>query len=861
MSRAKTLAKTSSQIRKRPTPKKHSKTEPFLTGKSLIAVLCILLAAATIALYSPVVTHSFVVWDDHDYVVANSHVHAGLSWNTIKWAFASTEASNWHPLTWLSHALDFQLFALNPAGHHLDSVLIHALNAVLLFLLLVWGTKRVGPSLLVAALFAVHPLNVESVAWVAERKSVLSTLFFLLAIGAYGWYARKPDWRRYLLVAALFAAGLMAKPMVITLPFVLLLLDYWPLERIAFRSSLFAVRQNAGDETSGEKRTATSDLRFVLLEKVPLLLLSAASAWITVKAQRAGQSVRSLHQFPLGLRIENAVVAYVLYLWKMLWPARLAALYPHSANTLPAWQVVLSALILVGITVLVMALRRKGYLPVGWFWFLGTLIPVIGLVQVGGAAMADRYAYIPLIGIFVMIAWSLDDLAEAKAVSTVWRVFPAVCVLIMLGFVTSRQLSYWENEYKLWAHTVEVTEQNPYAQAVLGDALMNPDLTGAVSNLEGLDTEQKRMDEARLHYEEALKSYRELAQQNPAAYLPDMATTLNEIGNLDRRENRTDEARQNYEEAMQYYHQLAQQNPDPHLVNMATTLSNLAAVDRRENRVDDASRNYEEALKIRRQLAQQDPDKYLPSVVDTLINLGFVERSQKQTVEAHQHFEEALIIGRQLAQQDPDRYLPALANRLINLGNFDTEQNRMDEGRQHYEEALEIYQQLAQQNPAAYLPNVAATLNNLGLLERDQKQNAQAYAHFEEALKVYRQVAQQNPAAYLPETAMVLNNLGKLDGARNRLDDANQNFEGALKIYRQLAQQDPDRYLPDLAGALNNLAFVDRLQVRLEQSRVNYTEAMTIYRKLAQGNSDRYANDLARVEAGLAELERKAPAR
>jgi len=682
-----------------------------------------------------------------------------------------------------------------------------------------------------------------------------------LAIGAYGWYARKPDWRRYLLVAALFAAGLMAKPMVITLPFVLLLLDYWPLERIAFRSSLFAVRQNAGDETSGEKRTATSDLRFVLLEKVPLLLLSAASAWITVKAQRAGQSVRSLHQFPLGLRIENAVVAYVLYLWKMLWPARLAALYPHSANTLPAWQVVLSALILVGITVLVMALRRKGYLPVGWFWFLGTLIPVIGLVQVGGAAMADRYAYIPLIGIFVMIAWSLDDLAEAKAVSTVWRVFPAVCVLIMLGFVTSRQLSYWENEYKLWAHTVEVTEQNPYAQAVLGDALMNPDLTGAVSNLEGLDTEQKRMDEARLHYEEALKSYRELAQQNPAAYLPDMATTLNEIGNLDRRENRTDEARQNYEEAMQYYHQLAQQNPDPHLVNMATTLSNLAAVDRRENRVDDASRNYEEALKIRRQLAQQDPDKYLPSVVDTLINLGFVERSQKQTVEAHQHFEEALIIGRQLAQQDPDRYLPALANRLINLGNFDTEQNRMDEGRQHYEEALEIYQQLAQQNPAAYLPNVAATLNNLGLLKRDQKQNAQAYAHFEEALKVYRQVAQQNPAAYLPETAMVLNNLGKLDGARNRLDDANQNFEGALKIYRQLAQQDPDRYLPDLAGALNNLAFVDRLQVRLEQSRVNYTEAMTIYRKLAQGNSDRYANDLARVEAGLAELERKAPAR
>ncbi len=857
MSRARTPAKTSSQVRKRPTSKKHSRTEPFLTGEKLIAALSVLLAAATIALYSPVVGHSFVVWDDHDYVTANSHVHGGLSWSTIKWAFASTDASNWHPLTWLSHALDYQLFALNPAGHHLDSVLIHAVNAVLLFLLLVWGTKRVGPSLLVAALFAVHPLNVESVAWVAERKSVLSTFFFLLAIGAYGWYARKPDWRRYLLVAMLFAAGLMAKPMVITLPFVVLLLDYWPLQRIAFRSSSFAVRQNAGTETSTEKRTATNQLRFLLLEKVPLLFLSAASAWITLKAQRAGQSVRNLHQFPLSLRIENAVVAYAQYLWKMLWPARLAALYPHPATPLPMWQVVLSALVLVGVTAVAIIFRRKRYLPVGWFWFLGTLIPVIGLVQVGGAAMADRYAYIPLIGIFVMIAWSLDDLAEAKAVGTVWRVVPAMCVLIVLGFVTVRQLSYWENEYTLWAHTVAVTEQNPYAEAVLGDALMNPDLVTAASQVDGLDTEEKRMDEARRHYEEALKSYRQLAQQNPAAYLPDMATTLNEIGNLDRREDRTDEARLNYEEAMQYYHQFAEQNPDPHLLNMATTLSNLAAVNLRENRLDDASQNYEEALKIRRQLAQKDPEKYLPSVVDTLVSLGLVERSQRQTDEASQHFEEALTIGRKLAQQEPDKYLPALANRLINLGNFDAEHNRMDEGRQHYEEALKIYRQLAQQDPA-YLPNVAATLNNLGLLDRDQKQNAQAYAHFEEALKVYRQVEQQNPDTYLPAMAMVLNNLGKLDGAQNRLDDAKQNFEGALKIYRQLAQGE---YLSDLAGTLTSLGYLNQLQKRSDESRAYYTEAMTIYRKLAQGNSDRYANDLARVEAGLAELERRAPSR
>src|SRR5580700_2039259 len=403
MSRAKTLAKTRAQIRKRPKRKAPSGAEPILKGRYLKTALGMLLAAVTIALYIPVTRHSFIVLDDRDYVTANFHIHGGLSWNTVKWAFTSTAAANWHPLTWLSHALDYQLFALNPAGHHLDSVLIHALNAVLLFLLLAWGTKRVGPSLLVAALFALHPINVESVAWVAERKNVLSTLFFFAAIAAYVWYAQKPDWRHYLLVAALFAAGLMAKPMVITLPFVLLLLDYWPLGRTAGSpSSVVRVPQLA--------------LPKLILEKVPLLFLSGLSAIITVRAQGSAQAVRTLHQFSFAIRIENAIVAYGLYLWKMLWPARLAPLYPHPESTLPVWQVSLSALVLVSVTVLVVVLRSRRYLLVGWFWFLGTLIPVIGLVQVGDAAMADRYAYIPLVGIFVMIAFGVADLAESSRV-------------------------------------------------------------------------------------------------------------------------------------------------------------------------------------------------------------------------------------------------------------------------------------------------------------------------------------------------------------------------------------------------------------------------------------------------------------
>src|ERR1700733_2929878 len=236
MSRGRTLQKTRTERRSKPNPKAPRKIAPFLvfTGKRLNIALCTLLAAVAVALYSPVIGHSFIVLDESEYVTANSHIHNGLGWDTIKWAFTSYDAANWHPLTWLSHALDYQLFALNPAGHHWDSVLIHALNAVVLFLLLAWSTKRTGPSLLVAALFALHPINVESVAWIAERKNVLSTLFFLLAIGTYAWYAQKPGWRRYLPMAALFAAALMAKPMAVTLPFVLLLLDYWPLERMSF---------------------------------------------------------------------------------------------------------------------------------------------------------------------------------------------------------------------------------------------------------------------------------------------------------------------------------------------------------------------------------------------------------------------------------------------------------------------------------------------------------------------------------------------------------------------------------------------------------------------------------------------------
>jgi protein O-mannosyl-transferase len=751
MSRAKTVSKRRAEGRPAESPRALPGSGSFLAGRTLNTVLCLLLAALTTALYSPVIGHSFVKWDDQPYVTANPHIHGGFGWNTVKWAFTSTDESNWHPLTWLSHALDYQLFALNPAGHHFDSILIHALNAVWLFLLLAWVTKRVGPSLLVAALFAMHPLNVESVAWVAERKNVLSTLFFFLAIAAYAGYARQPNWRRYSLLAALFAAGLMAKPMVITLPFVLLLLDYWPLERVLPDGS-----ESRPAAASGVPRASFSGL---LLEKLPLFCLSAASAWITLIAQRTAE--RTVEEFPLAIRVENAVVAYGLYLWKMLWPARLA-LYPHSALALPAWQWTLSTLVLLSVTVFVVAFRRKRYLPVGWFWFLGTLVPVIGLVQVGEASMADRYAYIPLIGIFVMLSFGLADFADVKRVPSAWRIMPALCALLALGFVTHRQMSYWESDYDLWAHTLAVAE-NPIAHDAMGSALLDPNLAIATNTRENLDTGQKRRDEARQHFERALYLRRQLAEQNSATYLPDMATTLNNLGNLDRLENRTDEAHQRYAEALKIHRQLVQQNLEPFPPDLAVTLNNLGTLEVTTMKLEDARQHFAEALTIYREAARQNPGPYLPRVAETLNNLGFVERAEKQKDESRRHYEEALQIRRQLAQQDPAAYLPYLATTLNDLGILDAAQNRPDDARRHYEEALQSYRKLAQQDPDMYLPYLAATLNNLAFLDEQQDRREEARAHYHEALDLFRQLLHSDPSKYAADVARVELSLRQLD--------------------------------------------------------------------------------------------------
>jgi Flp pilus assembly protein TadD len=431
-------------------------------------LVCVCLVLMTVAVYAPVRHYPFFSLDDGDYVTDNPHVRGGLTPQGIVWAFTHAYAANWHPLTWMSHMLDCQLWGLNAAGHHLTNVLFHAANAVLLFLVLASMTGTRWRSALVAGLFAWHPLHVESVAWVAERKDVLSAFFWLLTFAAYVWYVRQPRWQRYLFVVLCYALGLMAKPMLVTLPFVLLLLDYWPLHRI----------QPASLRSSGPV------LRRLLWEKSPLILLATGSSFVTFLVQKHAGALWPLQEIGVSLRLANALVSYAAYLLKMIWPVELAVFYPFRAGVY-LWQVAGAALLLGGLTVLVVCLsRRFRFLAVGWFWYLGTLVPVIGVVQNGGQAMADRYTYLPLIGLFLMIAWSIPaELGRSRT----WRIPLVLGVAAILAACQARtaiQLRYWVNSKTLFERTIAVTGGCAWAHASLAKTLADEgDLDGAVKQL------------------------------------------------------------------------------------------------------------------------------------------------------------------------------------------------------------------------------------------------------------------------------------------------------------------------------------------------------------------------------------------
>ncbi len=502
-------------------------------------ISCLLLVLVTFALYNPVGRDPYLNWDDNAYVYENFHVHAGLTWETVVWAFTTHTESNWHPVTWMSHALDVTLFGLNPAGPHYVNVLLHAANVVLLFLFLEAATGFVWRSLAVAALFAVHPLNVESVAWIAERKNVLSMLFFLAGLMAYVWYARKPSVGRYLAVFLSFALGLMAKPQVITFPCVLLLLDYWPLGR---------TRDLQGEGGSGH------NWRYLFLEKIPLFALSAASAWITMRAQAGAMHF----EYPVRVRLENAALSYGKYMLKAFWPAGLAPLYPHPGVTVSVPQAVVAAIALVAVTIAVFLSRRR-YLIVGWLWFVGTLVPMIGLVQVGVQAMADRYAYIPLIGLFVMVCWGAGDLFLNLHVPRAGPFLAAGAVLAALTAVTQRQIGFWQDNLVLWTHTLEVTKENYIAEDCVGEAL----------------EAQGKLDEAARHSENAVR----INPKDPIANL--------NLGAYQQRKG-------NYPSAITRYQAVLRFTQNPRL--LAAALTDLGYAYYSAGQLEAAQRSFDSAL-------------------------------------------------------------------------------------------------------------------------------------------------------------------------------------------------------------------------------------------------------------------------
>ena len=477
-------------------------------------VVTILLIAITLLVYAPIRHHQFLQYDDDGYVTDDLRVRQGLTWENVIWSMTAFEEVLWKPVTLWSHMLDSQLFGLNPKGHLLMNLLFHALNTILLLGVLQLMTGAFWPSVAVAALFALHPLNVESVAWVAERKNVLSTLFWLLTMWAYVRYTKKSNWQRYMAVMVALTLGLMAKPMLVTLPCALLLMDYWPLGRFGKSWHQFKARWVS-----------------LVTEKVPLFVLAAAVSIITLYGSvTRGRGMPGLEEISLGARVNIAVVSYGLYLKKMLWPVDLAVIYPHWESGVSTGKLVLAALVLASVSFWVWRRRWESeYLVVGWLWYLGTLFPVSGVLASGFQAMADRYTYVPLIGVFMMLAWGAAETVESRPSMGKWLAGASVCVLTTLALLTRLQLSYWQNTATLFEHTLQVTSNNYTAHGALGSDLIrrgefqdavehskeairiNPNYFLAHTNLGVALAEQGKLDEAEKSYSEALRLKPDLA--------------------------------------------------------------------------------------------------------------------------------------------------------------------------------------------------------------------------------------------------------------------------------------------------------------------------------------------------------------
>lgn len=643
-------------------PPGHEETSSV--GREIL--ICLTLFVGSVALYWQVTAYGYVNFDDPEYVANNVFVKQGISKETIAWAFQTTTTANWHPLTWISYFLDAHFFGSTPGVHHLINLLFHATNVVLLFIIFRRMTAETWPSAIISALFALHPLHVESVVWISERKDVLSTLFWMLTIWCYAGYSTHKDIKRYLAALIFFSLGLMAKPMLVTLPCILLLLDYWPLHRLSFFP-----------EKTDPTKTSLSSIFLLIREKIPFFAITIASSVVTFMVQKSAGAVKSLDFIPLSLRLANALNSYIGYLKKIIWPYPLAVFYPYPSYY-PWWKTIGSLLLLIAISyVAFYNMKRHPYLLVGWLWYVGSLIPVIGIIQVGSQAMADRYTYVPAIGIFLAFVWAGNELFQKWHVNKAAVVTATLLVFAALSAVTWVQKTYWKDSITLFRHAIAVTTDNYLAH----------------SNLASTYAQSREFDKAIWHYLEALRAK------------PDYAMAHNNLGlALDHKGLHAD--------AVQQYSEALRLKPD-----YAEAYNNLGSALAKQGNWNEAIKNYRKAIELRPHYAEAHNN-----LATVLVRQGRMAEAifhYYKAVDSDPYFETAIIqLALALFQQGRiDEAVLSLENglkRLPNSADLNTQLGMLHQVTGDLDGAIAFYRKAISLQPdhGAALDNLAAALSH-----------------------------------------------------------------------------------------------------------------------------------------------------